>query len=75
MCKSSVFKFYSDRGWGLHPSPSTDTGSTLVHGYADGELLMDIGLKEQSRPSISNVKSADVSLTTTLGRERHWSTS
>ena len=33
------------------------------------------GLKERSRPSVSNVKSADVRLATTQSRERHWSTS
>ena len=32
-------------------------------------------LKEQSRPSVSNVTSADVSLTTTLSKGRHWLTS
>ena len=32
-------------------------------------------LKERSRPSVSNVTSADVRLATTLSRERHWFTS
>ena len=30
---------------------------------------------DQSRPSVSNVKSADVRLATTLSRGRHWLTS
>ena len=32
-------------------------------------------LKERSRPSVSNVTSADVRLDTTTGRGRHWLTS
>ena len=38
-------------------------------------ICFQFPLKERSRPSVSNVKSADVSLTTTLGRARHWLTS
>ena len=32
-------------------------------------------LKERSRPSVSNVKSADVRIATTLSKGRHWFTS
>ena len=47
----------------------------MVCGISLPSLAFASTLKERSRPSVSNVTSADVRLDTTAGRGRHWLTS